>query len=176
MPLQGLLRRRNRKSDTDLRRQNIVDSSQPLRSSEYVPRNAHSALGTHLSPQGGVQSLDSAGSSTSMLASENTSPIDLASATDLHTLARPRFSLNRFRNASDPQLSTTAKARLDQDSRIPPRFPSGPTSMILPSDFYGSTNMVDDSSRDYNDRSNFRHSRETNQEETKSKDSTPRSK
>ncbi|KAI9760970.1 MAG: hypothetical protein M4579_001346 [Chaenotheca gracillima] len=124
MPLQGLLRR-NRKSDTDIRRSSVSHDDAPAaRYSEHVPRDRASATQ-------GSSFRDWVNGSRSP--SANTDPSEGPSSSQPSLVSTPnvtaaRSSLARSRNASDSQLSARAKQQAEKGDEAPPvpKMPAAP--------------------------------------------------
>lgn len=119
------LRRRGLSSDADMNRRHseifTANNATPTavgRNSEQIPRNESSAQ--FLSPFGvAIKSTPSPLSSTApRLAERPISPL----IQEEHPKHR-RFSMMKFRNASDPQLSSRAKLQATQAAEAPPPLP-----------------------------------------------------
>lgn len=128
------LRRRGLSSDADMRRHSVaIDESATIqheaatiaqgRASEQIPRNVSNFLSpamaaTHPSPSSAPRSISSTPRLSTSAVERPTSPL----TQEQHSKHR-RFSMMKFRNASDPQLSSRARLQAAQASEAPPPLP-----------------------------------------------------
>lgn len=141
MPLPGLLRR-DRKSETNLRRRSIVhDFLQPTKTTnnddhggQQPPRISTSSDAPSaqppISPDGSIPSPDMLTAPTTPISNGPPSASTSLDQVNLPPPTHPRFTLMRSRHASDSQLSVRSKQQSTRDTTTPP-VPDVP-----PSTFY----------------------------------------
>jgi len=148
--IQGLLRRKGQGSDMDIRRHSFysgVSASNPTvvsdgRASEQIPRRPSAA--EFLSPDSALPALSITRTSGDNIVEEvtrSTSP-----PVQEETPKHHRFSMLKFRHASDSQLATRARLHAQNDNQPPlPRRKNNPVPCLI-----YQTNKVNLSSRDNN--------------------------